>query len=109
MSNLDEDSDQMPLEPRTTGSSEMISTQDFYRLEKKVDRLTSSLDKLLVFEERQKNQGERVGDLETELGVLRSKIEESDKKMERWINRGVGVWAVAVALFTFFQTFVKRG
>jgi hypothetical protein len=121
MSDLDEDSDQMPLDPPQfhQGNQEMISPQDFYRLEKKVDRLTSSLDKLLLFEERQKNQGERVGDIETDVGGLKTKIEgiekslqekieTIDKKVDRWINRGIGVWALAVALFTIFQTFVKH-
>jgi len=30
-------------------------------------------------------------------------IHKTDRKVEQWINRGIGVWAAAVLLFTLVQ------
>lgn len=80
-----------------------VSQEDFNRLEAKVDKLTDAVSKLILFEERQATQGERIGKCETKLAVVEQTITRVDNKVERWVNRGIGVWALAVALFAIVQ------
>ena len=46
-----------------------MTDDDFRRLESKVDKLTDAVGKLILFEERQATQGERIGSVEIKLGV----------------------------------------
>lgn len=80
-----------------------VSNEDFKRLEGKVDKLADAIQRLILIEERQTTQGERIGKCETALVVNESAIHRVDGKVERWINRGIGVWAVAVILFALVQ------
>lgn len=92
---------------------ESISPTDFKRLERKVDTLVDKLSKLIIFEERQTQQGARVGDLETELALLKQEVSVLDKKLDRWINRGIGIWAAvgivySLALFITTRSFIWK-
>ena len=87
--------------------SEVVSKEDFVRLESKVDKLGDAIQRLILIEERQTTQGERIGKCEMALAVNESSIQRVDTKVERWVNRGIGVWAVAVALFAVFQVGLK--
>ena len=80
-----------------------VSQEDFNRLEAKVDKLTDAISKLILFEERQATQGERIGKCETKIAIVEQQVARVDVKMERWINRGIGVWALAVTLFALIQ------
>jgi uncharacterized coiled-coil protein SlyX len=80
-----------------------VSTEDFNRLENKVDKLTDAVQRLILIEERQSTQGERIGKCETTLAVHTSSISKLDKKVDQWVNRGLGVWAAAVTLFALVQ------
>lgn len=84
-----------------------VSQEDFNRLEAKVDKLTDAISKLILFEERQATQGERIGKCETKLAIVEQQVARVDVKVERWVNRGVGVWALAVSLFALIQ-FVSK-
>ena len=84
-----------------------VSQEDFNRLEAKVYKLTDAISKLILFEERQATQGERIGRCETKLAVMEQDVNKTEMKVERWINRGVGVWALAVVLFAVVQ-FVSK-
>lgn len=77
--------------------------EDLRRLEQKVDKLTDAVSKLILFEERQMNQGERIGKCEAGLAVAETSIARVDRKLDQWINRGIGVWAAAAILFTLVQ------
>lgn len=83
--------------------TEAVSKDDFSRLEGKVDKLADAIQRLILIEERQTTQGERIGKCESVLAVHDSSIQRVDGKVERWINRGIGVWAVAVVLFALVQ------
>ena len=85
---------------KLTGHSVMVDQLDFKRLEDKVDRVVEALNKLVVVEERLANQGIRLGNLETETAVLRERLVSIDKKVDQWVNRGIGVWAVVVIVAT---------
>lgn len=73
------------------------------RLEAKVDRLTDAVTKLILVEERLSTQGERLGRVEQHLAALDVVTAKTDKKVDQWINRGMGVWAVVVTIFAVGQ------
>ena len=78
-------------------------SEDFRRLESKVDKLTDAIQRLILIEERQTTQGERIGRCETSIAVSENTLVRMDKKVDQWINRGIGVWAAALSLFTLAQ------
>lgn len=80
-----------------------MTDSDFQRLESKVDKLTDAITKLVLVEERQANQGERIGKCEAAIAVHDSAINKTDRVLHQWINRGIGVWAAAAVLFTLVQ------
>jgi len=82
---------------------ETISLADLKRIEDKVDKLGDAVGKLILFEERQANQGQRIGAVETKHAVLEQSVHKVDRKVDQWVNRGIGVWALAVLLFTLAQ------
>lgn len=81
----------------------MTNDQDFQRLENKVDKLTDAVMRLVLIEERQTTQGERIGACETKLAVNEAAIAKTERKVDQWVNRGVGVWLAAMVLFTLAQ------
>lgn len=78
-------------------------SEDLRRLELKVDKLTDAVQRLILIEERQTTQGERIGKCESAIAVNEVAVQKVDTKVERWVNRGIGVWAVAVVMFTLLQ------
>jgi hypothetical protein len=80
-----------------------MTDDDFARLERKVDKLTDAVSKLILFEERQMNQGERIGRCESGLAVAEASIAKVDRKVDMWVNRGIGVWLAAGVVFTLIQ------
>lgn len=83
--------------------TDTVSSEDFKRLEGKVDKLADAIQRLILIEERQTTQGERIGKCESAIAVQETTIHRVDSKVERWVNRGIGVWAVAVVLFALVQ------
>ena len=84
-----------------------MTDDDFRRLESKVDKLTDAVGKLILFEERQANQGARISAVETQLSVHESMLQRTDRKIDQWVNRGMGVWAAAAVVFSFVQFWRK--
>lgn len=80
-----------------------MTDDDFRRLESKVDKLADAVTKLVLVEERLSNQGERIGRVEQRIAVTESSHTKLDRKVEMWINRGIGVWGLAVTLFAAIQ------
>ena len=80
-----------------------MTDDDFRRLESKVDKLTDAVSKLVLVEERLANQGERIGRVEQRVSVVETSHQKLDRKVEMWINRGIGVWGLAVTLFALVQ------
>lgn len=68
-----------------------------------MDKLTDAVQRLILIEERQSTQGERIGKCESLLAVHDVQILKLDKKLDMWVNRGIGVWSVAVVLFAIAQ------
>lgn len=87
-----------------------LSIEDFRRIESKVDKLTDAVTRLILLEERQTNQGERIGSVEARSSVLENGLQRTDRKVDQWINRGLGVWIAVAVIFTiveFGANFVK--
>ena len=84
-----------------------MTDDDFKRLENKVDKLTDAVGKLILFEERQANQGERIGAVEGKINVHDVHLQRIDKKVDQWVNRGVGVWAAAAVVFALVKYLEK--
>lgn len=84
-----------------------MTDDDFRRLESKVDKLTDAVGKLILFEERQATQGTRIGNIETKIGIYDMSLQRIDKKVDQWVNRGVGIWAAAAIVFSLVQFWKK--
>lgn len=84
----------------TSDGTVMVDKEDFRRLEEKVDRLVEGFNRLAVVEERQSSNNSRVQELEKQVAAQRALHEVLDKTVNKWINRGVGVWGVVGALWT---------
>ena len=84
-----------------------MTDDDFRRLESKVDKLTDAVGKLILIEERQANQGARIDAVEAQLSVQDAMVQRVDRKVDQWVNRGVGIWAAAAVVFSFVQFWRK--
>lgn len=80
-----------------------MTDDDFRRLESKVDKLAETLTKLVLVEERQINQGERIGRVEQRVTAVETSVTKTDKTLQMWINRGIGVWGLAITVFALIQ------
>jgi len=72
---------------------------DISRLEGKVDTLTIAINKLVLVEERQTVQSLAIGSLTTRIVIL-------EQKLDMWINRMMGAYAVLGGLFILYKTFI---
>lgn len=82
----------------------MSDTADLLRIESKVDRLSVAVEKLVLIEERQTTQGGRIGAIEQRVAACEASQQATDRKVDMWINRGIGVWALAATLFALLKT-----
>lgn len=95
-----------PIHPSTSQEVQiMVDTTDFNRLEQKVDKMTEALTQLLLFEERQKTQSIRIGELEKDLAIVKANYISLERKVDQWINRGIGVWGVVALLWSAYVKF----
>ena len=89
----------------------MISVIDFQRLEKKMDGMSEAINKLVLVEERQTNQSISIVELRSIAEANRLAIEKSsdstknaidrvEKKVDQWINRGIGIWLFVIGVST---------
>jgi hypothetical protein len=85
----------------------MPEVADIARLEAKVDKLTDAVMRLVLIEERQTTQGERIGAVEQRVAATEIAVAKTDRTLSMWINRGIGVWAVAVLIFTLLSQLGK--
>ena len=81
--------------------------EDLRRIETKVDKLTDAVTRLILVEERQTAQGVRITALEDKTEELDHKYNKVDRKVERWVNMGMGAWAIVVVIFAFVQLVAK--
>lgn len=84
-----------------------MTDSDFERLETKLDRLADAVSRLVVIEERQSSQGQRTGAIEQRLSTVEEHVRNVDKKLDQWINRGVGMWAIVCLAATAVVAILK--
>jgi hypothetical protein len=106
-----------------------VSADDLQRVEGKVDKCLEAIERLVLIDERQVVQGQRMGQIEQRCAVMESqqqvqaeKLWEALKtveraaieanhltrqKLDKWINFGMGAWSLAVTAFAIFQAFHK--
>jgi hypothetical protein len=85
-----------------------MTDEDFRRLESKVDKLTDAVTRLILIEERQSSQGERIGKLEVNHASLATAHSKTERTLQMWINRGVGVWVTFAGLWVAFKFFFTK-
>jgi hypothetical protein len=76
--------------------------QDLRRIEAKVDLLTEAIQTLIRVEERQNTHGVRIGALEDRATAQAVETRAVDKKVDQWINRGIGIWALVLCLWSIY-------
>lgn len=68
------------------------------RIERKLEGLTEAVNKLVLLEERQAVQSQRLDKLEARQERHETAQQEIKAELARWVNRGMGLWgAVALA------------
>ena len=85
----------------------MTTDSDFQRLENKVDKLTDAVMRLVLIEERQTTQGERIGACEAKIQVNETAIAKTERKVDQWVNRGIGVWLAAMLVYSIVELGTK--
>lgn len=88
--------------------------EELSRLEGKVDKCLEAIERLVLIDERQIVQGQRMGQLEqrctaievqaqTQAEKQSEAIRATSAKLEKWINFGLGAYALAATAFTIYQ------
>jgi hypothetical protein len=80
----------------------VLDVAQLQRLENKVDKLTDAVTQLVRVEERQINHGVRIGEVEHEVALIRQYVSTVEKKVDQWVNRGIGVWGVTLLVWTVY-------
>lgn len=112
-----------------TSEGFFVHPDDFSRVEKKVDKCLEAIERLVLIDERQVVQGQRMGQIEQRQASIEASLlaqgeklwealktaqaqaakenAETARKLDKWINFGLGAWSLAVSLFAVFQAFNK--
>jgi hypothetical protein len=80
--------------------SEAATSADIDRLIQEIRELRHDIKPSVLLEERQAEQGKRLGSLENRMAVDETSTIKLDKKVDQWINRGIGIWLAALGIFT---------
>lgn len=80
-----------------------ISDSRADRLEAKIDELREAVQKLILIDERQIRQGERIGALEEKLAALEKDNVAIRARMDKWAWAGAGALAVVTTALGFLK------
>lgn len=69
------------------------------RLESKVEKLTDAVTKLVLIEERQLTQGQRIGALEDRMTTAEAQGAELRRNFDSWLNKAIGAISIISMLF----------
>lgn len=86
-------------------SDAVVTRTDIERLEKKLDKVSNSIEAFIRMEERQNTHAERLGKLEVSLTAAFERITLMERNLDRWVTRGITVWVLAGLLFTVFKLY----
>jgi hypothetical protein len=76
------------------------SDTDFQRMDDKLDRLVTAMAELAHVEPQIKN-------VETRIEKLEVKHAETRAELDKWVNRGIGGWALAATVAAGWQMISK--
>lgn len=82
-----------------------VSEERFLSLELKIDKLSDAVLKLVLIDERQIAQGQRVGKIEEDIGKLRLEMLQLERTVSKWMNFVWGAWVVIGAGWALFSRF----
>lgn len=105
MTDSSQDSEFGTLTPRR---ARVVNSDDFMRLERKVDKLIENMQLVAVLSTNHVNLDKDFSELKATVSNSRLEHYQLERKVDQWINRGIGVWAVALVLFALFQAFHKQ-
>lgn len=86
-----------------------MTPENFQRLEDKVDTLTDAITRLVLFEERQSVQAVTLASLQANHTANVERLQALEGLVNRWINRGIGAWAVAAIVGSAIFTLAMKG
>jgi hypothetical protein len=86
----------------------MVTETDIKRLEDKLDKLTDAVMRLVILEERQLHLSEQLTHLSQQVTKQGVQFHTLDRTVEKWINRGIGAWGVASAVYVVVELVIKR-
>lgn len=75
------------------------------RIESKLDKVTETLQKLVLIEERQMTQGQRMGALEDRVAKIEVESRETRRALDKWVNTILGAAGLIGVLLTIWQSF----
>lgn len=78
----------------------LATRADIDRIEAQLLRLAEAVERLVKVEVQQSSHGERLRNIERDLLALETRHEGNADTLNKWINRGLGAWAVAAIIFT---------
>ena len=76
-------------------------------LEAKIDKLSEAVTKLVLIDERQIIQGQRMGKIEEEIGKLRLELLQHERTVSKWLNFLWGAWVVIGIGWAVLSKFYK--
>jgi hypothetical protein len=104
-----------------------VTPDDFNRVEAKVDQCLEAIGRLILLDERQNVQGQRIRDIEQRASALEAslltmerefvkemagvkqeaakELAKTQQKLDQWINYGIGAWFIATGAFTVWRSF----
>jgi len=86
----------------------MVTETDLKRLEDKLDKLTDAVMRLVILEERQLHLSEQLTHLTKQVAKQDVQFHTLDRTVEKWINRGIGAWGIASAVYVVVELIIKR-
>jgi ABC-type transporter Mla subunit MlaD len=78
------------------------TSDDVRRIEARLESLTDAVTQLVRVEERQLNHAELIRQCVLKLETLSAAQTATDRKLDSWINRGIGVWGIAALIWTIY-------
>jgi hypothetical protein len=82
-----------------------VSEERAIVIEQKLDKLTETVQKLVLIDERQVTQGTRLGKIEEAIALLQVSHIQLERKVDKWINLFWGGWAVFSFGLMLYQKF----
>lgn len=86
---------------------ETVSAKDFERLEAKFDRMAEAVENLVLIEERQTKQNERLGILEVRQQSIEDEFRGLQRRVDRWVNMMFGAFGVLTLAWEIFRIAIK--